>query len=381
LDAVSCRLWETTFQFDRSYWSHEVGDQFVSQQHVAEDIGETTIASALDGYNCSILAYGQTGSGKSYSMMGPEGGSANNTDETELGLVPRMCKRLFDLSQSEASKRVLHSVSCSYLEIYNEQVFDLLASPSQANTNTSGSGSAKLRVREHPSEGVYVENLQSIEVKCYEDIMQLLQRGGQERRVAAHVLNKFSSRSHAILMLNLRTAGRSESSISQYKPPTSPQQRQHQQRQQQQRQQLVARRSKIFLVDLAGSERAKSTCCTGERLREASSINKSLSTLSEVIMLLARQGKRDQAVGEKDHEGRPSSHVLPYRNSVLTMLLRASLGGRHGNCRTTLLATISPVASSYAESMSTLRYALSAKDVVSRASMNTLVKVEGLEGG
>jgi kinesin family protein 1 len=280
-NASTAAAWEKHYDFDYSYWSFQSSDpHYISQENVFDTLGDGCITNALQGYNCSIFAYGQTGSGKTYSMMGPDGGTAKDVPESELGLVPRMCRKIFELrGKASTIGPLLQAVVCSYMEVYNEQVFDLLVQP-------NGDAHKKhLKVREHPTRGVYVEGLLATEVHTYKDVELLLAQGGQMRTTAAHNLNNFSSRSHAVFQLLLHTTedvqleqtegrvsegraegrvseGRAEGRVSEGRVSTAA------------RSLATQRKSKVYLIDLAGSERAKSTGVTGERLREASNINR-----------------------------------------------------------------------------------------------------------
>jgi hypothetical protein len=346
-------VWERGFTFDHSYWSHRKSDDtFAPQADLYDDIGAEVVKNALVGYNCTLFAYGQTGSGKTYTMMGPDGGTKANVPEEEYGLIPRIVSHLFKhlgglnpapssimspIRERSASAAVpitdfcATCVEAAYLEVYNEQVRDLLAPELDE--------SQRLKVREHPTKGTYVEGLTREKVLCYADVEALLQHGGSSRAIASHQLNEYSSRSHAVFTLWVSTIDQDDRTNE--------------------------RTSKLSLVDLAGSERAKSTGCTGDRLREASNINRSLLTLGEVIKGLSRKSRatlaRSTGVTEESH------FVIPYRNSVLTWLLKDDLGG---NSRAFMVATISPCASSYSESMSTLRYAERAKTIVTVVMVN-----------
>jgi hypothetical protein len=301
------------FTYDFCFWSCGEGDKnYAPQQSVFDCIGGGVVENTLKGFNSSVLAYGQTGSGKTFTMMGPEGGVC--TDRTQLGLIPRICKQLFTIfSESGENTQVTsHELRASYLEIYDERVRDLVATKPASVQHPDKL--VYLRVREHPEKGAYVEGLSNLLVESYSDVDKLLQKGNQARSTAATNMNEYSSRSHAIFEL---TAEFTMANV------------------------LAVRKSRICLVDLAGSERAQSTGCTSTRLKEACAINKSLSTLSEVIKALAKRSK----TGDDET-------FTPYRNSVLTWLLKDSLGG---NSKTVMIASISPCDTHYAETLSTLR--------------------------
>ncbi|GAA5988788.1 hypothetical protein JCM11641_004851, partial [Rhodosporidiobolus odoratus] len=305
-----------SFAFDKSYWSACPKDDptYASQQTLYDDLGKDLLDHAFEGFNTCIFAYGQTGSGKSYSMMGYG---------SDRGIIPLICEALFDRIREETAARegVTYNVEVSYTEIYQEKVRDLL--------NPSNKGA--LKVREHPTLGPYVENLSKCAVLNFGDIEHLMDEGTKARTVAATNMNETSSRSHAVFTL-LLTQKRLD-------PDTK----------------MVGEKvSRISLVDLAGSERANSTGATGTRLKEGALINKSLTTLGRVIAALAL------ASG-----GGKGAEKVPYRDSVLTWLLKDSLGG---NSKTAMIAAISPA--DYEETLSTLRYADQAKKIKNKAVVN-----------
>uniref|UniRef100_G3NW41 plus-end-directed kinesin ATPase n=1 Tax=Gasterosteus aculeatus aculeatus TaxID=481459 RepID=G3NW41_GASAC len=308
-----------TFSFDYSYWSHTTPEDpcFASQNLVFNDIGKEMLAHAFEGYNVCIFAYGQTGSGKSYTMMGKQ-------EEGQEGIIPMLCEDLFEKIDDVSNKEELsYSVEVSYMEIYCERVRDLLNPKNKGN----------LRVREHPLLGPYVEDLSKLAVTSYTDIADLMDAGNKARTVAATNMNETSSRSHAVFTIVFTQKKHdSETDISTEKV------------------------SKISLVDLAGSERADSTGATGTRLKEGANINKSLTTLGKVISALAEVSKKKK-----------KTDFIPYRDSVLTWLLRENLGG---NSRTAMVAALSPADINYDETLSTLRYADRAKNIKCNAVIN-----------
>ena len=307
-----------TFAFDKSYWSFNKSDKHFADQHnLFDDLGKPLLDNAFQGYNNCIFAYGQTGSGKSYSMMGYG---------QEYGVIPRICKNMFERIEGMGTdKNLTCTVEVSYLEIYNERVRDLL------NPATKGN----LRVREHPSTGPYVEDLAKLAVRSFSDIENLMDEGNKARTVAATNMNETSSRSHAVFTLVLT-----------------------QKRHDDETNMDTEKVAKISLVDLAGSERATSTGATGARLKEGAEINRSLSTLGRVIAALADLSS-GKAHGKKVQ--------VPYRDSVLTWLLKDSLGG---NSLTAMIAAISPADINFEETLSTLRYADSAKRIKNHAVVN-----------
>ncbi|XP_016317136.1 kinesin-like protein KIF13B isoform X3 [Sinocyclocheilus anshuiensis] len=305
------------FAYDYCFWSMDEVEaaKFAGQDVVFQCLGESLLDSAFQGYNACIFAYGQTGSGKSYTMMG--------TAE-QPGLIPRLCSSLFERTIQEQREGESFTVEVSYMEIYNEKVRDLL--------DPKGSRQA-LRVREHNVLGPYVDGLSRLAVTSYKDIESLMSEGNKSRTVAATNMNEESSRSHAVFNIILTHT------LRDLKTGTSGE-----------------KVSKLSLVDLAGSERADKTGAGGERLKEGSNINRSLTTLGLVISALAEQGA-----------GKNKSKFVPYRDSVLTWLLKDSLGG---NSRTAMVAAVSPAADNYDETLSTLRYADRAKSIVNHAVVN-----------
>uniref|UniRef100_A0A3Q3KKZ5 plus-end-directed kinesin ATPase n=1 Tax=Monopterus albus TaxID=43700 RepID=A0A3Q3KKZ5_MONAL len=308
-----------TFSFDYSYWSHTTPDDpcFASQNLVYNDIGKEMLAHAFEGYNVCIFAYGQTGAGKSYTMMGKQ-------EEGQEGIIPMLCEDLFEKINEDSNKEDLsYSVEVSYMEIYCERVRDLLNPKNKGN----------LRVREHPLLGPYVEDLSKLAVTSYTDIADLMDAGNKARTVAATNMNETSSRSHAVFTIVFTQRKHdNETDLSTEKV------------------------SKISLVDLAGSERADSTGAKGTRLKEGANINKSLTTLGKVISALAEVSKKKK-----------KTDFIPYRDSVLTWLLRENLGG---NSRTAMVAALSPADINYDETLSTLRYADRAKNIKCNAVIN-----------
>lgn len=316
------------FAFDFSYWSHdgfkELEDGYLSptephyadQKLVFDDLGRGVLENAWKGYNCSLFAYGQTGSGKSYSMVGYG---------QNKGIVPIFCETLFsevEQKRKEGSETE-YQVTFSMLEIYNEAVRDLL--------NPASNKKGGLKVRQHPAKGFYVESLVTVPVKDYADIDSRIEEGTRNRTVAATNMNATSSRAHTIVAINFIQKGKNEAG------------------------QMMTKTSIVNLVDLAGSERAESTGATGDRLKEGSAINQSLSTLGNCIKALA-----DQSSGKK-------GALVPFRDSVLTKLLKNALGG---NSKTIMIAALSPADINYEETLSTLRFADRAKAIKTKAVVN-----------
>ncbi|XP_032070375.1 kinesin-like protein KIF16B isoform X2 [Thamnophis elegans] len=311
-----------TFTYDFSYFSADPeSSNYASQEMVFNNLGIDVLKSAFEGYNACIFAYGQTGSGKSYTMMGNPG---------DTGLIPRICEGLFKrVNEKTRWNEASFRTEVSYLEIYNEHVRDLLRRKSSKTNN--------LRIREHPKEGPYVEDLSKHLVQNYSDVEELMEGGNINRTTAATGMNDVSSRSHAIFTINF-TQAKFDTEMP------------------------CETVSKIHLVDLAGSERADATGATGVRLKEGGNINKSLVTLGNVISALAdiSQDASNPLIKKKQV-------FVPYRDSVLTWLLKDSLGG---NSKTIMIATISPADVNYGETLSTLRYANRAKNIINKPTIN-----------
>ncbi|KAK7126943.1 hypothetical protein R3I94_018200 [Phoxinus phoxinus] len=310
-----------TFSFDFSFCSINESDaSFASQQMVYENLARPLLERAFEGFNTCLFAYGQTGSGKSYTMMG---------FGEEAGVIPRFCEELFSRLSSTETKEISCHLEMSYFEVYNEKIHDLLVAKDGQNQKKM-----PLRVREHPVYGPYVADLSTNVVTSYADIQTWLKLGNKQRATAATGMNDKSSRSHSVftlVMTQTKTEFVEEEEHDHYIT------------------------SRINLVDLAGSERCNSAQTSGDRLREGASINKSLLTLGKVISSLSEQAQSRKKV------------FTPYRESVLTWLLKESLGG---NSKTAMIATLSPAASNMEESLSTLRYAQQARMIINIAKVN-----------
>lgn len=344
----SRQLEEKNFTFDKSFWSHNPTDShYATQEDVYRSFGEEFLSHNFDGFHTCIFAYGQTGSGKSYTMMG---------NRENPGLIPRTCEALFARIKEEPEPNTTYTVHVSYFEVYNEHVRDLLVPKANAP--------AYLKIRESPQEGVYVQGLTDAPVRSFSDVERLMRLGDVNRTTAATKMNDTSSRSHAVFTIQLKQI---QHSLTQ--------------------DETIERTARMRLVDLAGSERANKTEATGQRLVEGGKINKSLTTLGRVIAALA--DPRRQTLGGGNVLGSPGGRnsprpgtpqmrgaamrgirqtpleVVPYRDSVLTWLLKDSLGG---NSKTAMVACISPT--DYDETLSTLRYADQAKRIRTRAHAN-----------
>eukprot|EP01064_Diplonema_japonicum_P034220 TRINITY_DN7027_c0_g1_i4.p1 TRINITY_DN7027_c0_g1~~TRINITY_DN7027_c0_g1_i4.p1 ORF type:complete len:725 (+),score=109.40 TRINITY_DN7027_c0_g1_i4:741-2915(+) len=320
-----------TVKMDKDLWASErcgtwtfdkVFDTNAEQSEIYTAVGDTVLQSSFNGYNTSIFAYGQTGSGKTYTMMGVA------SDDRNEGLIPRICKKLFSTAaeHSLAAPSHTYTATVSYLEIYMEKVNDLI----------DPSYNGRLKVREHPVTGPYVENLAVLQVMSYDEVASCIEEGNKLRHVASTNMNDVSSRSHAVFTIEVthtvKTVITDEETV----------------------QNTV---SKIVMVDLAGSERQKSTGAVGSRLAEGSQINKSLTTLGLVINSLA----------DLSTQTKTSAKHIPYRDSTLTWLIKDALGG---NSKTFMISTISPSLMQIDETVSTLRYADRAKSIVTKAVVN-----------
>uniref|UniRef100_A0A8D8RDN3 Kinesin-like protein n=1 Tax=Cacopsylla melanoneura TaxID=428564 RepID=A0A8D8RDN3_9HEMI len=292
------------FTFDAVYdWNSK-------QSELYDDMVRPLVCSVLEGFNGTIFAYGQTGTGKTYTMEG-----SKDLSESK-GVIPNSFDQIFShISRTENKQYLIRS---SYLEIYQEEIRDLLDKDQ----------TKRYELRENPDSGVYVKNLQSYICKNVKEIEQVMQSGNHNRTIGATNMNEHSSRSHAIFIITIEMSDvRDDNTMSQ------------------------VRVGKLNLVDLAGSERQSKTGATGKRLKEASKINLSLSALGNVISALV-DGK--------------NIHV-PYRDSKLTRLLQDSLGG---NSKTLMIANIGPASYNYEESLTTLRYANRAKNIKNQPRVN-----------
>ncbi|XP_061489913.1 kinesin-like protein KIF14 isoform X2 [Rhineura floridana] len=310
-----------SFTFDFSFWSFDKCHNFASQEMIYQSLAVPLLERAFEGYNTCLFAYGQTGSGKSYTMMG--------FDDDERGIIPRFCEDLFTQTAEKETQQTAYHVEMSYFEVYNEKIHDLLVFKAE-----NGPKKQPLRVREHPVFGPYVEDLTVNVVHSYLDVQNWLQLGNKHRATAATGMNDKSSRSHSVFTLVMTQA---KTDI------VEKEEREHR---------IISR---VNLIDLAGSERCSIAQTSGERLKEGVSINKSLLTLGKVISALSEQNQSRKKV------------FIPYRESVLTWLLKESLGG---NSKTAMIATISPAASNIEETLSTLRYAKQACFIINIAKVN-----------
>ncbi|GMF65835.1 unnamed protein product [Phytophthora lilii] len=323
---------EKRFGFDRVFTEN------CQQDDIFQDAGRAAVENTIEGYNGSIFAYGQTGSGKTFTMLGASTADVHELRLSQMrGLTPRILDYLFQrlaalsrernaafYSGEEQERALQYTLACSYLEIYNEKIFDLL--------EPSGSVAAQQpkSLREDRNKEVYVDQLREIDVGSEEEALTLLQLGSQNRHISSTDMNRESSRSHAVFSVKLVLEERTSAGVKR------------------------TRRSCLHLVDLAGSEKQRQTRVAGKRLKEAAQINKSLSALGNVIMALV-----DVSNGQKRH--------VHYRDSKLTFLLRDALGG---NAITSIVATISPEEKYFTETLSTLKFAQRAKFIKNNAVQN-----------
>ena len=312
--AILLSVKSTIRQFNYDF----VGDEDISQEEVFEMIGKSISDNCLMGYNGSLFAYGQTGSGKTFTIIGPT--TSVSLNEINSGILPRSIDYI--LSQIKRETRlnihIKYLLKCSFLEIYNEEIRDLLINDSK-----------NLHLRENIKTGPYVEELSQETVISFEETLKFLEIGIKNRHTSSTFMNKESSRSHSVFTLYIESKEQ-KNDIRNYKY------------------------SSFHLIDLAGSERQKLAGTFGERLKEASLINKSLSTLGDVINSLVELS-----------EGK--NRYIRYRDSKLTFLLKDSIGG---NSKTCIIANISPSIQAYAETLSTLRFAERAKFVKNQAIIN-----------
>lgn len=294
-----------TFTFDFIYPPDS------KQIDVFNECAKPIVDDVVNGFNGTIFAYGQTGTGKTFSMEGVP-------DNPDLrGIMPNTFHHVIH-SMENRGENTEYMVRMSFIEIYNEGVFDLLNKAQRK----------PMEVKESKEKGIFIKDLTTFTVKNVPDMMKILAIGQGSRKVGATAMNAGSSRSHSILSITIETSYLMEGSDEpKYKV------------------------GKMNLVDLAGSERQKRTGASGDRLDEAKSINLSLSALGNVIKALVN----------------PNSKHIPFRDSKLTRLLQDSLGG---NTKTCMLAAMSPGALSYDESMSTLRYANRAKNIKNKPKIN-----------
>ncbi|KAG9439877.1 hypothetical protein H6P81_020042 [Aristolochia fimbriata] len=302
LDRIQNRTKEKSYKFDYAF-GPECKNEDVYRRSIA-----STIAGIVQGLNATVFAYGSTGSGKTHTMVGTQ---------KDPGLMVLSLHMIFDLIKKAGSSNEFE-VTCSYLEVYNEVIYDLLEK-----------SSGHLELREDPVQGIVVAGLKKIKVKSADRILELLNMGNSRRKTESTEANATSSRSHAVLEITVKRKQRGQycSEVLQ---------------------------GKLALVDLAGSERASETKSGGQKLRDGANINRSLLALANCINALGKQQKRGLA-------------YVPYRNSKLTRILKDGLSG---NSQTIMVATISPAVDQYHHTINTLKYADRAKEIKTHIQKN-----------
>ena len=337
-------------------------DKNSSQSYVFECIGTPLLLRSFDGYNTSVFAYGQTGSGKTYSMIGvPQ-------DE---GIIPRFIKNLFNKISHNQDAKTQIQCEISYYEIYNEKVYDLLNRLSSetgqqqqinnkmSNLNNDQLVQTHLKVREDPITGPFIADLLKISCENENDVLLWFDIGNKRRATACTNTNDKSSRSHSVFQINLKQI-KNESVLSTIGGIDG-------------ENKLQILTSKINLIDLAGSERINNLQThhqtqSSSRFKESTCINKSLLTLGKIICLLSERSSLSSNGNSAN-----SNSYLPYRDSLLTWLLKESLGG---NSKTAMLATVNPSSHFIDETLSTLRYAAKTACIKNSAMLNRDLKYD-----
>ena len=324
------------------YAMDRVFDETVTQAELFQEIGEPILKNFIGGYNCTIFCYGQTGAGKTHTMMGPLD-QLFEEESSSHGLIPRIIHYIFNEKQkvhdiitnntSEKCKNIKYQVKTCVMEIYQEQIIDLLNPISNSN-KIDKKDQNDLKIKEDPKKGMYIQGITEAEVNNAKEAKSLILSGLKSRHVAATEMNAESSRSHLLFSIYLNAC---------YIDPKGGE---------------VKKSSRLHLVDLAGSERQKKTKAVGERIKEACMINKSLSTLGNVINAL---------VEANEHKGK----YIPFRDSKLTYFLKDSLGG---NSKTTICANISMSLMQVGETISTLKFVQRAKMIKNSVSLNVSVQ-------
>ena len=293
------------------YVMDHVFNESVTQEEVFKEIGEPILKSFIGGYNCTIFCYGQTGAGKTHTMMGPLEQLFEENSPSQ-GLIPRIIHYLFNEetkvkniitgNNTDKCKNIKMNIKFCVMELYQESIIDLLKTLSPNPTGKPQNDKAnELKIKEDPKKGMYVQGITEVEIKTAKEAKNLILVGLKSRHVAATEMNAESSRSHLLFSIFLSTSYINN------------------------RGSAVEKTSRLHLIDLAGSERQKKTKAQGERIKEACMINKSLSTLGNVINALV-----------ENYEGK--NKYIPFRDSKLTYFLKDSLGG---NSKTTIVANIS----------------------------------------
>ncbi|CAA6654842.1 unnamed protein product [Spirodela intermedia] len=315
VQSIANKIIDRTFNFDRVFGpsSHQKDLFNLAISPIVNEV--------LEGYNCTIFAYGQTGTGKTYTMEGGGRKAKNGEFPNDAGVIPRAVRQIFDILEAQNAE---YSMKVTFLELYNEEITDLLA-PDEAKF-TDDKTKKPIALMEDGKGGVFVRGLEEEIVSSANEIYKILDKGSSKRRTAETLLNKQSSRSHSIFSITIH--------IKEYTHEGEE----------------MIKCGKLNLVDLAGSENISRSGAREGRAREAGEINKSLLTLGRVINALV------------EHSG----HV-PYRDSKLTRLLRDSLGGKTKTC---IIATVSPSIHCLEETLSTLDYAHRAKNIKNKPEVN-----------
>lgn len=348
---------------EKKYFTFDyIANEDSSQSEIFTKCAKDICDSILEGYNGTIFVYGQTGAGKTYTLLGPKFSNSNEPfshvemnsnsmhssflinqgylsyiykkEEEGKGILPRAIEYLFykkeklieDENENDSNIQTSIEFECSFLEIYQEQISDLL----------DNNHDKSLIIRDL-NNGVFIENLSKIKINSQEEAYSLIREGIKYRHIASTNMNKESSRSHAVFSLYVTSKSKSKSTNK-----------------------IVQKHSVFHLIDLAGSERQKNTKCEGIKIKEAGKINKSLMQLSHVIKNLSEIASRKKTVKVK------SLHIH-YRDSKLTHLLKDSLGG---NAKTCIIANISPATENLQETLSTLIFAQNAKLIKNKAIIN-----------
>ncbi|ESQ45571.1 hypothetical protein EUTSA_v10010126mg [Eutrema salsugineum] len=299
LDRIQNRTKEKKYCFDHAFGPESTNKNVYRSM-------SSVISGVVHGLNATVFAYGSTGSGKTYTMVGTR---------SDPGLMVLSLNTIFDMIKSDKSSDDFE-VTCSYLEVYNEVIYDLLEK-----------SSGHLELREDPEQGIVVAGLRSIKVYSADRILELLNLGNSRRKTESTEMNGTSSRSHAVLEIAVKRRQKNQNQVM---------------------------RGKLALVDLAGSERAAETNNGGQKLRDGANINRSLLALANCINALGKQHKKGLA-------------YVPYRNSKLTRILKDGLSG---NSQTVMVATISPADSQYHHTVNTLKYADRAKEIKTHIQKN-----------
>ncbi|EKG07853.1 OSM3-like kinesin, putative [Trypanosoma cruzi] len=316
-----------TFTFDGAFWSNENASEkpFSDQEDVFEVIGKPLVENALAGYNAAIMAYGQTGSGKTYTAFGP----VSSLGTAEEGLIPRVCEMIFARAAASSQKGVTYRLCASMLEVYLEDVFDLLNHRKMVAVRN-----------DYRDNSFHVVGAKSVPVRSYEEVAALLRKAEPLRTFAATAIHDRSSRAHTLFQLEVQTSFESTD--------------------------IVPRASKILLADLAGSERIKiAQTETGIPFEQARNINLSLLALGSCIEAVATRKGYNQNIPE-------------FRNSTLTKLLKEYLGG---NSVSAMVVTIAPSARDAHLSVQTLRFADRAKQMATHAKINTVTPLDATDDG